>query len=324
MSPRSQPEAWPDLPYAAWKETCATLHLWTQIVGKVRLARTPWLNHSWHVPLYVTTRGLTTSPIPYGQRSFEIAFDFNEHVLEVTTSDGARRRMALEPQTVADFYGAVMSGLTDFGIPVQINELPCEIPGAVPFSRDRTHAAYDAEYAQRFWRVLLQADRVLKQFRTGFIGKCSPVHFFWGSFDLAVTRFSGREAPPHPGGAPGLADAVMREAYSHEVSSAGFWPGGGGVDHAAFYSYAYPVPEGFKTLAVQPEAAFFSESLGEFLLPYDAVRAASDPDAALLAFLQSTYEAAAGAGGWDRAALECAPGLPGIPRPLHAPTSSAG
>ena len=314
MSHGSKPEAWPDLPYAAWKETCATLHLWTQVVGKVRLARTPWLNHSWHVPLYVTARGMTTSPIPYGQRSFEIAFDLNEHVLDITTSDGARRSTALEPQTVADFYGAVMSGLTDLGIPVRINELPCEIPGAVPFSRDRAHAAYDAEYAQRFWRVLLQADRVLKQFRTGFIGKCSPVHFFWGSFDLAVTRFSGRKAPPHPGGVPGLADAVVREAYSHEVSSAGFWPGGGGVDYAAFYSYTYPVPDGFKTLAVQPEAAFFSESLGEFLLPYDAVRAAPDPDAALLTFLQTTYEAAVGAGGWECAALECAPGIPGVPR----------
>ena len=275
MPASSQDESWPDLPYAAWKETCATFHLWTQIVGKVRLAQTPWLNHSWHVPFYVTARGLTTSPIPYGQCSFEIAFDLIEHVLDVTTSDGARRRTALEPQTVAAFYGAVMSGLTDLGIPVRINELPCEIPGAIPFGRDRAHAAYDADYAQRFWRVLFQADRVLKQFRTGFIGKCSPVHFFWGSFDLAVTRFSGRVAPPHPGGAPGLADAVMREAYSHEVSSAGFWPGGGGVDYAAFYSYAYPAPDGFNALAVQPKAAFFSEALGEFLLPYDAVRTAS-------------------------------------------------
>jgi len=317
MSHGTQPEDWPDLPYSAWKETCASLHLWTQIVGKIRLAQTPWLNHSWHVPLYVTARGLTTSPIPCGQRSFEIAFDFNEQVLEITTSDGVRRKTALEPQTVADFYVNVMSGLTDLGIPVQINEFPSEIPGAVPFSRDRAHAAYDASYAQRFWRALLQADRVLKQFRTSFIGKCSPVHFFWGSFDLAVTRFSGRKAPLHPGGVPGLADAVVREAYSHEVSSAGFWPGGGGVDYAAFYSYAYPVPEGLKMLAVQPEAAFFSESLGEFLLPYNAVRAAPDPDAALLAFLQSTYEAAAGAGGWERAALECPPGTPGVPRSVR-------
>jgi Family of unknown function (DUF5996) len=316
MHHRSPTEPWPDLPYTAWQETCATLHLWTQVVGKVRLAQTPWLNHSWHVPLYVTARGLTTSPIPYGQRSFEIAFDFHEHVLEITTTDGPRRRTALEPQTVADFYGKVMSGLTDLGLPVRIDELPCEIPGAVRFSQDQVHAAYDAEYAQRFWRVLLQADRVLKQFRTGFIGKCSPVHFFWGSFDLAVTRFSGRKAPPHPGGVPGLADAVVREAYSHEVSSAGFWPGGGGVDYAAFYSYAYPAPDEFRSRAVQPEAAFFSEPLGEFLLPYDAVRAAPDPDAALLAFLQSTYDAAAGAAGWDRDALEYAAGIPGVPRPV--------
>ena len=313
MLPSSQHDAWPDLPYAAWKETCATLHLWTQIVGKIRLARTPWLNHSWHVPLYVTARGLTTSPIPYGQRSFEIAFDFHEHVLDITTSGGARNRTALEPRTVADFYAMVMSGLDDLGIPVPINELPCEIPGAVPFSQDRVHAAYDAEHAQRFWRALLQVDRVLKQFRTGFIGKCSPVHFFWGELRSRGDALSGRRAPPHPGGAPGLADAVMREAYSHEVSSAGFWPGGGGADDAAFYSYAYPVPDGFKTSAVRPEAAFFSETLGEFLLPYDAVRAAPDPDAALLAFLQSTYEAAAAS--WDRAALEGAPGLPGVPRP---------
>jgi hypothetical protein len=316
MPPSSQPEAWPDLPYAAWKETCATLHLWTQIVGKVRLARTPWLNHSWHVPLYVTTRGLTTSPIPDGQRTFEIAFDLNEHVLDIATSDGGSRRMALEPGTVAGFYGAVMSGLADLGITVRISELPSEIPGAIPFNQDRIHAAYDAEYAQRFWRVLLQVDRVLKQFRTGFVGKCSPVHFFWGSFDLAVTRFSGRRAPPHPGGAPGLADAVMREAYSHEVSSAGFWPGGGGTDHAAFYSYTYPMPDGFGTSAVRPKEAYFSKTLGEFLLPYDAVRAAPDPDTALLAFLQSTYDAAAEAGSWDRTALECVPGLPGVPRPV--------
>jgi hypothetical protein len=316
MYPSSQPEAWPDLPYAAWKETCATLHLWTQIVGKVRLARTPWLNHSWHVPLYVTARGLTTSPIPDGQRSFEIVFDLNEHVLDIATSHGGSRQIALEPRTVADFYGAVMSRLADLGITVQISELPSEIPGAIPFSQDRIHAAYDAEYAQRFWRVLLQVDRVLKQFRTGFVGKCSPVHFFWGSFDLAVTRFSGRRAPSHPGGAPGLADAVMREAYSHEVSSAGFWPGGSGTNYAAFYSYAYPVPDGFGTSAVRPKTASFSEMLGEFLLPYDAVRAAPDPDAALLAFLQSTYDAAAETGDWDRTALECVPGLPGVPRPI--------
>src|ERR1700682_5236842 len=311
----SKHEAWPDLPYGAWKDTRDTLHLWTQIVGKIRLALTPWLNHSWHVPLYVTARGLTTSPIPYGESSFEIEFDFTEHVLDITTSDGYRTKIALQPQTVAEFYDAVLAALREGGIRVEITDFPCEIPGAIPFSRDRTHAAYDAEYAHRFWRVLVQADRVLKQFRTGFVGKSSPVHFFWGSFDLAVTRFSGRLAPPHPGGVPGMADAIVRDAYSHEVSSAGFWPGGSGVDYAAFYSYAYPEPDGFRTSAVEPNAAFFNGTLGEYLLPYDAVRTAPDPDAVLLAFLRSTYEAAARAGKWDRAALECAPGIPGVPKP---------
>jgi hypothetical protein len=311
----SKHEVWPDLPYGSWKDTCDTLHLWTQIVGKIRLALTPWLNHSWHVPLYVTARGLTTSPIPYEHLSFEIEFDFIEHLLEITTSGGYRKRIVLQQQTVADFYEVVMAALREAGIRVEITDFPCEIPGAIAFSRDRTHAAYDAEYAQRFWHVLVQADRVFKQFRTGFIGKSSPVHFFWGSFDLAVTRFSGRRAPLHPGGVPGLADAVVRDAYSHEVSSAGFWPGGGGVDYAAFYSYAYPEPDGFRKSAVEPGSAFFSEALGEFLLPYDAVRTASDPDAVLLAFLQSTYEAAARAEKWDRTALECAPGIPGVPKP---------
>jgi hypothetical protein len=316
MSRRSHDETWPDLPYGAWKETCATLHLWTQIVGKVRLSLTPWLNHSWHVPLYVTARGLTTSPIPCQDRSFEMAFDFDAGVLDIAASDGARRQITLEPRTVAEFYAMVIAALGELRIPVRITDLPCEIAGALPFSQDRLHGAYEAEYARRFWRVLLQADRVLKQFRTGFIGKSSPVHFFWGSFDLAVTRFSGRRAPPHPGGAPGLSDAVMREAYSHEVSSAGFWPGGGGIDYAAFYSYAYPQPDGFKASVVQPAGASFNQALGEFLLPYDAVRASPDPDAALLAFLQSTYDAAANAGNWDRPALECEPGLPGVPRPV--------
>jgi Family of unknown function (DUF5996) len=311
----SKHEAWPDLPYGAWKDTRDTLHLWTQIVGKIRLALTPWLNHSWHVPLYVTARGLTTSPIPYGESSFEIEFDFNEHILDITTSEGYCTKIALQPRTVAEFYDAVLAALREGGIHVEITDFPCEIPGAVPFSHDKTHASYDAEYAHRFWRILVQADRVLKQFRTGFVGKSSPVHFFWGSFDLAVTRFSGRLAPPHPGGVPGMADAIVRDAYSHEVSSAGFWPGGSGVDYAAFYSYAYPEPDGFRTSAVEPNAAFFNGTLGEYLLPYDAVRTASDPDAMLLAFLRSTYEAAARAGKWDRAALECAPGIPGVPKP---------
>jgi Family of unknown function (DUF5996) len=311
----SHVDAWPDLPYGAWKETCATLHLWTQIVGKIRLAFTPWLNHSWHVPLYVTAHGLTTSLIPYHDRAFEITFDFTAGVLDIAASDGAHRQIALEPRTVADFYALVIAALGELGIAVAITELPCEIPQAIPFRQDRTHSAYDAHYAHRFWQVLVRVDRVLKRFRTGFIGKSSPVHFFWGSFDIAVTRFSGRRAPPHRGGAPGLADAVMREAYSHEVSSAGFWPGGGGIDYAAFYSYAYPEPEGFRTAAAQPAGAAFNAAIGEFLLPYDAVRAAPDPDAALLAFLQSTYEAAADAGKWDRAALECQMGIAGVPRP---------
>jgi Family of unknown function (DUF5996) len=311
----SKPEAWPDLPYGAWNETRETLHLWTQIVGKIRLALTPWLNHSWHVPLYIDTRGLRTSPIPYGERSFEIEFDFNAHILEIVTSDGHRKQIPLEPRTVASFYEAVLSALKGLGIAATINDFPCEIPSAIPFARDRTHAAYDPEFAQRFWRVLVQADRILKQFRTGFIGKASPVHFFWGSFDLAVTRFSGRRAPPHPGGVPGLADEIVRDAYSHEVSSAGFWPGGSGVDYAAFYSYAYPEPDGFRTSPVEPAAAFFNQALGEFLLPYDAVRTAPDPDAALLAFLNSTYEACARTGRWDRPSLECTPGIPGFAKP---------
>jgi hypothetical protein len=305
---------WPELKYEAWQDTRATLQLWTQIVGKIRLVQTPWLNHSWHVPLYVNSKGLTTSAIAHGSRSFEIQFDFIEHVLDIIVSDGSARRLVLRPQSVAEFYGAVMAALNDLGIAVVINERPCEIAGATAFSQDRIHAAYDPEYAWRFWQVLLQSDYVLKKFRTGFLGKCSPVHFFWGSFDLAVTRFSGRRAPPFAGKIPGLASAVMREAYSHEVSSAGFWPGGNGTDFPAFYSYAYPTPAGFREFAVQPEAAFFSEALGEFLLPYDAVRTAADPEAVLLAFLQSTYEAAAHTAGWDRAALDCPWGLPRVPR----------
>jgi hypothetical protein len=305
---------WPELPYPAWQDTCSTLHLWTQVVGKIRLALTPWLNHSWHVPLYVSARGLTTSPIPYGPRAFEIEFDFLAHALVITVSDGQTRRQPLRPQSVAAFHADTMRLLRELGIEVTINELPCEIAGAVPFSRDRAHAAYDAEYAQRFWRVLLQSDRIFKQFRTGFLGKSSPVHFFWGSFDLAVTRFSGRTAPAFAGQVPGLAVAVMREAYSHEVSSAGFWPGGNGIDYPSYYSYAYPTPAAFREQPVQPAAAGFSEALGEFLLPYEAVRTAADPNAALLAFLQSTYEAAARTAQWDRAALECVRGQPRVPR----------
>jgi hypothetical protein len=309
-------DPWPDLKYSAWKETCTTLHLWTQVVGKIRLAHTPWLNHSWHVALYPTAQGLTTSLVPYGQRSFEIEFDFNQHQLVIRTSDGRFKKTPLKPLTVADFYAEVIASLGELDVPVQITELPCEIPDAIAFSRDRTHSAYDPEYAHRFWRALIQMDRIFKQFRTGFIGKCSPVHFFWGSFDLAVTRFSGRRAPLHPGGIPGVADIVIQEAYSHEVSSAGFWPGGSGIDYPAFYSYAYPAPPGFRTSTIEPKEAFFSEALGEYLLPYDAIRTASNPDAALLAFLQSTYEAAANCANWDRWALECVSGRSGIPRPV--------
>ena len=305
---------WPDLPLAAWRDTRDTLHLWTQIVGKIRLAQTPWLNHGWHVALYVTTKGLRTSSIPHGERSFEIEFDFIQHRLEIRTDDGALERIDLKPRSVAEFYGAVMEVLLELKLPVTITERPSEIPDAIPFSQDRTHASYDPEYANRFWRVLAQVDRVFKHFRTGFLGKTSPVHFFWGSFDLAVTRFSGRKAPRFPGRAPGLAAEVMQEAYSHEVSSAGFWPGGGGVDYAAFYSYAYPAPAAYSEFVVRPPEASFNKELGEFLLPYDVVRTSKDPDATLLAFLESTYDAAAVSGAWDRDSLECSRGEPGVAR----------
>ncbi len=307
---------WPELPTAAWGATCETLQLWTQIVGKIRLAREPWLNHSWHVVLYVTPRGLTTSPIPDGTRTFQIDFDFIDHVLRISTSDGAQRQFALAGHSVASFYAAIMAELAQLGIHVAINETPNELPEPIRFSQDRQHASYDPDAVRRFLQILLNADRVFKQFRTAFLGKASPVHFFWGSFDLAVTRFSGRRAPRHPGGVPHLPDDVAAEAYSHEVSSAGFWPGSGAIDYPAFYSYAYPEPAGFRTTAVRPDAAFFSEALGEFILPYDAVRTAARPDQALLDFLQSTYEAAANAAKWDREALECAPGQPGVVRQI--------
>jgi hypothetical protein len=307
---RSAAADWPDLPFPAWRDTCTTLHLFTQVVGKIRLVQTPWVNHSWHVPLYVTARGLGTSPIPYGGRAFEIDFDFVDHELAIRTADGERRCIALEPLAVADFYQRVMEALHALGLPVRIHTTPSEIADAIPFERDREHHHYDADFAARFWRALVQMDRVFKEFRARFIGKCSPVHFFWGSFDLAVTRFSGREAPPHPGGVPNFPDWVAREAYSHEVSSAGFWPGGGGIEHAAFYSYAYPQPEGFARAIVAPAGAAWSERLREFVLPYDVVRTAPSPDDALLAFLESTYAAAAGGAKWDRSALERTLGPP--------------
>jgi len=314
--PGSSAGPWPELPTAAWRETCATLHLWTQIVGKIRLARTPWLNHSWHVALYVTTSGLTTSPIPDGTRTFQIDFDFINHDLRISTSNGATRHLLLAGHSVASFYTAVLTTLAELDVHVVIDEIPNELPDPIRFSDDKRHASYDPNAVGRFLQILVNADRVFKQFRTGFLGKASPVHFFWGSFDLAVTRFSGRRAPRHPGGVPNLSDAVACEAYSHEVSSAGFWPGSGAIDYPAFYSYAYPEPEGFRSARVRPEAAFFSEVLGEFILPYDAVRTAPDPDQALLAFLQSSYEAAANAAKWDRGALECEIGKPGVVRAI--------
>jgi hypothetical protein len=308
----SNPQAWLELPFTASRDTRDTLHLWTQIVGKIRLVSTPWLNHSWHVALYVTTRGLTTSPIPDGARTFQIDFDFIEHVLWIRTSDGHYRQVMLRPMAVAEFYAETMAALEQLGTDVAIRTMPCEIANCIAFDRDTVHASYDAGYANRFWRVLASVHRVLAHFRTGFLGKVSPVHFFWGSFDLAVSRFSGRLAPRHPGGIPHLADSVVREAYSHEVSSAGFWPGGGGpIEYPAFYSYAYPAPEGFRAARVKPKAAFFSKELGEFILPYDAVRESRDPDAALMEFLQSTFASAADLGKWDRAALECALGEAG-------------
>ena len=306
--------AWPELPTAEWRDSYDTLHLWTQIVGKIRLVRSPWLNHSWHVALYVTARGLTTSPIPDGRRSFQIDFDFIAHDLRISTSDGGQRRFALAGQSVASFYKAVMAALGELGVDVAIDETPNELPEPVKFSQDTSHASYDPNAVGRLFQILVNADRLFKQFRTGFLGKASPVHFFWGSFDLAVTRFSGRRAPRHPGGVPNLPDAVACEAYSHEECSAGFWPGSGAVDYPAFYSYAYPEPPGYRATRIRPDAALFSEALGEFILPYDAVRTAADPDQALLEFLQSSYEAAANCAKWDHESLECAPGRPGVVR----------
>lgn len=293
---------WPSLTLNAWQDTYTTLHMWTQVIGKIRLVQTPWINHSWHVPLYLTARGLTTSTIPYGNRIFQIDFDFIDHQLRIVTSAGHAQTIELQPRSVADFYQAVMAALEALAMPISINTKPNEVTDPIPFNQDETHAAYDPEYANRFWRVLLQSDRVFREFRSYFSGKASPVHFFWGSFDLAVTRFSGRSAPEHPGGVPNLPDAVAKEAYSQEVSSAGFWPGAG-LGYPAYYSYAYPTPPNFKDVSVKPEAAFFHESLGEFVLPYDAVREAEDPDQALLAFLNSTYEAAANLADWDQGML---------------------
>jgi uncharacterized protein DUF5996 len=302
--PTDHDGSWPALPLAEWSDTHATLHMWLQIVGKVRLVQGPPINHSWGVTFYPTARGLTTSPMPYDHRTFAIDFDFCSHELLVRTSEGREARVALEPQTVARFYRRVMDALGELGIRVRIYPKPNEVPDAIRFDEDEVHRAYDRAYVERYFRILSQSEAVLERFRARFIGKCSPVHFFWGAPDLAVTRFSGRRAPEHPGGIPNLPDRVAREAYSHEVSSVGFWAGGGPVPHAAFYAYAYPEPPGFASAPVAAAGAFYQKDLREFILPYDAVRAAPDPEAALLAFAQSTYEAAADLGKWDRAALE--------------------
>jgi hypothetical protein len=296
-------DVWPELAYDEWKDTLQTLHMWTQIVGKIRMTLTPAVNHWWHVPLYVCARGLTTSAIPYGVRTFEIDFDFIDHRLVARTSEGEVRTMELRPRTVADFYAELMEVLGELGITARINTLPQEVPDPVAFEQDTVHASYDADAAGRFWRVLAQADRVMREFRTRWLGKCSPVHLFWGSLDLAATRFSGRLAPPHPG-APGLPDTITREAYSHEVSSAGFWPGNPMFPQPAFYAYFYPEPEGYRTAAVRPAASYYSADFGEWLLPYEAVRTAPDPDAALLEFLETSYATGATLAAWDRAALE--------------------
>lgn len=293
---------WPELPLDAWQETYMTLHRWMQIVGKIRLTLAPACNHWWQVTFYLTTRGLTTSPMPYGPLTCQIDFDFIEHHLSIETSAGARRTVELYPRPVADFYQEVMSQLRSLGINVAIWTVPVEVEERTPFEQDHHHAAYDPEYTWRFWQILVQVDRVLKVFRGRFLGKASPVHFYWGALDLAVTRFSGRTAPEHPG-VPHVARYVMQSAYSHELTSCGFWPGAG-LGSPAFYAYAYPEPNGYKTYPVQPGEAYYSPELGEFLLPYDAVRTSTGPDETLLAFLQSTYEAAAHLAQWDRAALE--------------------
>jgi Family of unknown function (DUF5996) len=309
-------EIWPALPYSDWKETCKTLHMWTQVVGKIRLALSPWTNHSWHVTLYLTARGLTTSPIFVGTRVLQIDFDFVDHVLRLQTGEGIKKNIKLAPKSVAAFYREVMDALGELEIAIEINTRPNEVDPAIPFEENEKDSAYDSGYANRFWRVLLQSDRVFKEFRSEFCGKCSPVHFFWGSFDLAVTRFSGRRAPPHPGGVPHLPDVVTREAYSHEVSSLGFWPGNEMMPEPIFYSYAYPEPRGFSEAKAKPTAAGYNPQLKEFVLPYEEVRKAESPDAALLEFARSTYEAASTLGNWDRAGLtEVKPGLHS--RPSH-------
>ncbi len=305
---------WPEIPYAPWAKSASNLHMWLQIVGKYRLARTPWWNHSWHATFYVSARGLTTSLVQDAGEGVEIEFDFLDHSLRLVSSNGKRSELVLEAMSVADFQRLFRERLSQIGASPDFHGAPNEVPDPVPFEQQIEPGHYDRQAVHQFWRALLAIDGVFKRFRTGFLGKCSPVHFFWGSFDLAVTRFSGRKAPLHPGGVPALPDTVTREAYSHEVSSAGFWPGDGGVDEAMFYSYAYPVPEGFSAQPVLPDAAYFDTTLGEFLLPYEAVRLSPDPEGALLSFLTSTYAAAAERGNWYRAELDAPLAEPGVPR----------
>jgi hypothetical protein len=304
MMHETTPAVWPPVRLGEWRDTHDTLHMWTQIVGKTRLALAPPENHWWHIALYVTPRGLTTSPMPSGRTSFAADFDFIDHQLYLRTTDGRTGAVALRPRSVADFYAEYEETLRSLGVRAAIRPVPVEIETAIPFASDREHDSYDAEAVARWWRVMVATERVLKRFRGRFIGKASPVHFFWGSFDLATTRFSGRLAPPHPGGVPNCPDYVMQEAYSHECSSVGFWPGGGVIDEPAYYAYAYPEPDGYGDHAVEPRTAFFSRELREFILPYEAVRVADSPDRTLLRFCQSTYDAAADLGRWDRAALE--------------------
>lgn len=307
---------WPDIPYELWRDTCRALHLYSQIVGKYRLARTPWLNHSWHATLYVRPQGLTTGPVPDVSGDIEIVMDLARHRVLGMAADGRSAAFTLEPMSVSEFHRRFLALVRFLGGTPEFDGAPNELPDAVPFTEDRAPRPYDAAAVERFLKALQAAHEVFSLFRTGFIGKASPVHLFWGSFDLAVTRFSGRRAPLHPGGIPNLPDEVTREAYSHEVSSAGFWPGGGGIDYPAFYSYAWPAPAGFAAARVRPGGAFFHKDLGEFVLPYETVRTAPDPRTALMDFLQSTYDAAADLGDWDRDALECPLGESGRPRAL--------
>jgi Family of unknown function (DUF5996) len=301
-APAGESAGWPSLPVAQWQPTRDTLHLWTQIIGKIRLAHSPLVNHWWNVPLYVTSRGLTTSLIPHRSgRNFQIDFDFQAHQLQITTSDGTLRSLSLEPRTVADFYDRVLGNLDDLGLSTRIWPMPVEIQGAIPFDEDDTHASYDGDQVERYWRTLVEIDRVMHQFRSRFLGKASPVHLWWGALDLATSRFSGRPAPAHPGGAPNLGPHVMREAYSHEVSSCGYWPDG---HEGLFYSYVYPEPDGFRDAPVRPEGARYDEELGEFVLPYERIRESTDPDSVLLDFFHTTYQAAAEPAGWQRSALE--------------------